>query len=717
MNKRILVIDDNASIHEDFKKVLGLPVQDKSISEIEEMNQDLFGVKLARAGVGFDLSFALTGNRGCLLVAEAIEAGCPFGLVFLDQYLPDLDVISIITTIWEKAPRTEIVMISTFAVDSWQAPVEELGLTSRLLFLRKPIDTLVLRQMALSLLEKYSLSEKSSNATDQLPGERERQLELALAAMTTRNRELLEINQEASTNSSKKTDYLMSMSHEIRTPLNGVLGMVELLRETELDQNQRHLIETLAESGEVLMLLLTNILDLAKIEEGKIELQYTAFSLRKCVSGVINLMEARAIQRGNRLVTKIDPAVPAQVQGDEIWMRQVLVNLLSNAIKFTNKGNISVEIEVDVETERHVMLNFVVLDSGIGIDSKDQEQLFRQFAQVGGKAGVIYDGTGLGLAVCKQLVNLMGGEIWVKSNPGEGSAFHFSIAFEIASRKEAVNKPEQDREEPDNVIVPTSENGGRVLVVEDNPTNRKVAGIHLRLAGYCPEFVTNGQEALDWLSEEKCDLILMDIQMPVMDGFEATLEIRKFLPKIPILAMTANVFQSQRDKCFAVGMNDFQAKPVRKQGFLAMIEKWIGKPDAKKQANFKTAQSQPKVKVANTDEPLEPPIYIDRAIKDFEGDRELVGIVLTEFVKITAGRIETMVRATFDRDLEVVANEVHALKGGAGNIYAERLASVAEELEKALEQNHLARISSRLVSLSREFGCLQEYLRTCGDLK
>ncbi len=371
-----------------------------------------------------------------------------------------------------------------------------------------------------------------------------------------------------------KSQFLANMSHEIRTPMNGMLGMLQLLEMSTLDEEQKELVGICRNSAETLLYIINDILDYSKIEAGKLSLDKRPFSLRDLIHGVIVLFDLVASRKALFLESHIEQDVPDQLIGDPFRLRQILSNLIGNAVKFTKKGRIDLSVRnLQIRNRQEVTLEFMVGDTGIGISEEGMEALFHRFSQVDGTDTRRYGGTGLGLAISQSLVELMTGRIWVESKMGKGSTFFFTCVLDMADMEQAAIRPtgpEQGEIEKQSV-----EN---LLLVEDDDTSRLLIIKLAMKKGWKITLAENGDDAIDIFRSTRFDAVLMDIQMPVMNGYEVTRVMRRLEEKskrhTPIIAVTANAMKTDQEKCLDAGMDDYISKPVNADEFFAVVRKW-----------------------------------------------------------------------------------------------------------------------------------------------
>ncbi len=385
--------------------------------------------------------------------------------------------------------------------------------------------------------------------------------------------QMVEARRKAEAASQAKSTFLATMSHEIRTPMNGVMGMAALLCEADLPKEQHHQAQVIKKSGETMMTILNDVLDLSKIEAGKLDLESREFSPRDLVSEVVDLWSSSVGAKGLTLNVNVDETIPEKVKGDEMRLRQVLSNLMSNALKFTEEGSISIGLSADCDNDT-ARLRFVVEDSGIGMDKVQQAALFSAFSQADRTIARRFGGTGLGLAISDKIVRLMGGGFDVSSTPGEGTCFAFTISCPLVETGKTKSKKEKPADDAKNSQ--KKQSIMEILVAEDNEINRTVIQAFLSRLPVKLSFAHNGKEALDLASERPYDVILMDIQMPIMGGIEAVRMLRAQdgpCQNTPVIALTANAMDGDRQRYIDAGMDDYVTKPIEPQKLFQAIKK------------------------------------------------------------------------------------------------------------------------------------------------
>ena len=448
---RILIVDDNPAIHEDFRKILG---GDGGKSDFDDEEARFFGDSEPKAAaMSFDLDFASQGHEAIEKVIAARDAGRPFSAVFVDVRMPPgLDGIETSARLWEEDPDLQITICTAYSDYSWKRMVEKLDRTDQLLILRKPFDAIEAVQCAHSLTSKWALMRSIRMHSENLERKvRERTIELE------------EARDAALESVRTKSRFLANMSHEIRTPMNGVIGMAELLSHTPLDEIQRDYVDTIRHSADLLLGIINDILDSAKIESGKFLCETVDLDIRSVVEISLDTLASTAQAKKIELAGHVRGDVVPLLRGDPARLRQILTNLVGNAIKFTHKGDVSVIVSLVNQDDSQSVLRFSVRDTGIGVAPENLSKIFDPFAQADSSDTRKYGGTGLGLTICRQLVEAMGGKIGVDSDPGQGSTFWFEVAFAKQSNPTQLDTP-----------IRAVHSGLRVLVADDNSTNREI---------------------------------------------------------------------------------------------------------------------------------------------------------------------------------------------------------------------------------------------------
>jgi len=490
----------------------------------------------------FDIEFirALSGNQ-----ALALTLKHEFALGIIDIQMPEMDGYETVRLIHNEPNISYFSVIFVSAIHKDEFNVIK-GIESGAVdFISKPIVPQVLQGKVKVFLDLY---------------EQRKLLQYS-------NEELKAAKEEAERNSFLKSLFLATMSHEIRTPMNGIIGVTDLLKQTPLNEEQHDLLNIINISGNNLLTIINDILDFSKIEAGQIKLEKVKFNLYKVIEEIHRLLLIKAKEQKNNLNYQIQKNVPEYLSGDPLRLKQIIINLVNNAIKFTKNGDVLIKAELVSDTPEIIKLRFEIIDNGIGISEENKGKLFKSFSQISESTQRKYGGTGLGLAISKNLTELMDGEIGVHSIEGEGSTFWFTAVFQKSDK--AIE--EEQQQEPSHIAFKSKLNRKlKILLVEDNKINQKVAVATMKPFGHEIDIADNGQIALQKYDAGDYDLILMDIQMPVMDGLTATEKIREIekagkKKTVKIVALTANAMKEDQDKCFNAGMNGFVSKPFKRQ--------------------------------------------------------------------------------------------------------------------------------------------------------
>nr|CRH07383.1 putative Histidine kinase. Containing 7TMR-DISM extracellular 2, 7TM diverse intracellular signalling, HisKA, HATPase_c, Response regulator receiver domain and Hpt domain [Candidatus Magnetococcus massalia] len=497
------------------------------------------------------------------------------------------------------------------------------------------------------------------------------ELEVQVAARTE---DLAKAKQQADQASEAKSLFLATMSHEIRTPINGILGMSHLALSTLLTEQQRDYLNKIRISTGYLLDIVNNILDFSKIEADRLEIEQIVFSLDEVLENLSSLFAEKARSRHLEYHVLIAPQIPPLLIGDPLRLKQILANLIGNAIKFTESGRVDVEIQWLAERADAVELRFIIRDSGIGMSTAQQESLFQAFSQADASTTRKYGGSGLGLSISQRLVAQMGSEISVVSEPGQGSLFSFALTLGLPQGQEgSLARYALSSGQPAPQFEPAS-----ILLVEDNPINQQVAQELLHRVGLSVEIANHGQEAVTKAMASRYDLILMDIEMPIMDGYQATAQIRAITPcgEVPIIAMTAHAQPEDQERCLAAGMHDHIPKPVEPEQLYRTLSRWLLCHASEK------SPSEPAQKVDFASIPSQlPGIDLARGLRVIDQNHRLFAKLLREFYADyhQAGeRLKSLMAAGEQSQAQALC---HTLKGAAGQLGAGELAQAASQLE------------------------------------
>jgi PAS domain S-box-containing protein len=475
---------------------------------------------------------------------------------------------------------------------------------------------------------------------------------------------MAEARQAAEASARAKSEFLAVMSHEIRTPMNGVLGMLEVMEQSRLDDGQRQSLQLIRESARSLLRIVNDILDFSKIEAGRLDLEWMPVSIRTAIAGMVDMLAPQARDKGLVLTAATDPTIPDPVLADPVRLRQILLNLAGNAIKFTERGSVRIEAALARHEAGRARISIAIIDTGIGISAIEQERLFQPFSQADASTTRRFGGTGLGLSIARRLATMMGGDITVDSVPGRGATFRLALDLAVAQAADEEIPPARAATLPAATDIDQARRDGRlVLVVDDHPVNRQVLVRQLQLLGYAADTAADGVEALAAWAAGSHALVLTDCHMPSLDGFELTRRIREAeragRRRIPIVAVTANVLAGEAERCRAAGMDDYVGKPVQLARLQEVLQRWVPPED--------------------TSRAIDPAALTGL----FGDDAATIAAMLADFLASAEASAAAIARAVAGgRRPEVVA-EAHRLKGAARIVGAAVLGDAAEALERA----------------------------------
>jgi len=536
--------------------------------------------------------------------------------------------------------------------------------------------------------------------------------------------ELLRIEKEKSDKLAKeaqesniiKSQFLANMSHEIRTPMNGILGYLSLIEKEAYEDSEymKQFAASAKNSADALMDIINNILDLSKIESGKMELNNAPFNLFEVIDDAVSIVSSKASEKKLRIHINVSENTPAGLIGDGVRLRQIFMNLLSNAIKFTEEGSVTISSSVLSSDEGNVLINFSVSDTGVGILPEKISQLFLPFSQIDSSPTRKFGGSGLGLAICREFVSMMGSLINVQSEVGKGSSFSFEVKFKIYDHSVETRKlnrvidfhPSPKKSAVKKTIKNKSGSTVKVLLAEDNIINQKLAVKMLADAGFDVDTANSGTEALKKLQDKKFDIVLMDIQMPDMDGFMVTTEIRKSdLPfsNIPIIAITAHAIPGYKEKCLEAGMNDFISKPVSADALVSKINSLLGSG---------TTQVNDKIPLETTEEN---PLFDFQLLRKMSlGETAFQSDLLNTFFDDTAARIKKLESYIGEQDFNMISKEAHTIKGAGNSVGAKQMAEIAFAVEVSAGVNDIENVRKHYDKLAGALNETKNLLKNSG---
>jgi PAS domain S-box-containing protein len=504
-----------------------------------------------------------------------------------------------------------------------------------------------------------------------------------------------EIAQEA------KTNFLANISHELRTPLNGILGIADLLAATVLSAEQEEYVDIISRSGRSLLSLVNDILDFSKIEAGKLDLESISFDIRKLINQTVELISVAAHDKNLTVSVNVDSALPTELCGDPLRTGQIILNLVNNAVKFTHQGSIHVEASMHKELEHKIELMVKISDTGIGIPADRLNQLFKPFSQVDVSTTRNYGGTGLGLAICKKLVVMMEGTIGVESQENVGTVFSFTIQLSRHNNhsvEHVQHTPQATITHVDIYQRFRARISKRValLLVEDNEVNRIACCHILKRFGISVQTACNGIEALQKMREARFNLVLMDIQMPLMDGFETVQAMRKgeageYYKNIPVVALTAHAFSDDKQRCIDGGMNGYVSKPIIAEQLAKVLLPYV--------SNCQPGDSSDGLGAGESQPLWNQELLLERV----EGDRALLKQILFAFATTIPADIVQLKQALAEADVELVLQLVHKIKGACLNICAQPMVAIARTIEQTAEQKGVGALQALIDEL--EGGC------------
>ena len=557
--------------------------------------------------------------------------------------------------------------------------------------------------VAIKRAQLFEDLKRSERGLEEKIKERTLQLEESNRELAVINNELKIKRIEAEAANSAKSAFLANMSHEIRTPMNAILGLTGLAMDMATNSEQRDYLSMVKQASESLLTIINDILDFSKIEAGRLDLECIDFTLEETIKGVLDTFSFQSRKKGLLLQKRIAPDVHEVLKGDPMRLRQVLLNIVGNAMKFTDKGSILLEVKDSGEgTADAPMLLFSVSDTGIGIPVDKRDKIFKSFSQADSSTSRKYGGTGLGLTISVNLVKMMGGRIWVESEAGKGSTFHFTARLPAGDPEKVVNVASES-------LLPSPVRPLRILLAEDNPLNQILAVRLLEKHGHAVTIAENGKEALSILSEKEFDVILMDAQMPEMDGYETTKSIRSGVDilntNIPIIAMTANVMEGDREACLAAGMDDYVSKPIRVLDLMSALGRQVTTKDGSAADTAEAVEAKKELHIVSA-----------RALELLDWDETLYREICGMFLAHVPDNMREIQNALHEGDIGAAHRKSHALKSISGSVGAEYVQEIAAAIEDACEKQELEGVTELLSRLELELERAYQELRVIVEM-
>jgi len=704
-NRRILLVDDNEAIHADFRKILSS--SGGETSKLDAARAALFGAAPAAAtGPCYELTSAHQGQEALELMRGALREGRPFAAAFIDVRMPPgWDGIETIGRIWKEYPELQVVICTAYSDYSWDDVQRALGESDRLLILKKPFDNVEVRQLALALTAKWRTEREARLKHDEL----EHMVEDRTRELREAADKLDEARHAAEEANRAKSAFLANVSHEIRTPMTAILGHADLLLDSRQAEAERALsLKSIQRNCLHLLQLINDILDLSKIESGKLGVERIECSPCQVLAEVASSTRVQAIEKGLDFSINYDGRIPRTIRSDPTRLRQILVNLVGNAIKFTPRGSVEVVCGLEGEDDSAPALRFDVRDTGVGLNPAQTARLFQPFVQADASTTRTHGGTGLGLSISKRLAEALDGGISLVSASGAGTTFTLRIGTGPLEGVAMLDDPHEA------TILATSPaalppehraggsplSGRRVLLAEDGPDNQYLISLHLRRAGAEVTLASNGREAVDAVLAAQREnrpfaLVVMDIQMPVLDGFGAAALLREEGFKVPIVALTANAMQGDRQKCLRAGFDDYCTKPVDFEQLLQVAAAHMQKHE--REGSTAEAPTAGAVFPDNM-APAEP-------LRSEFADEPDMADALAYYVD-RLPRIAEELQAAFARDeRDELARLLHQLKGSAGSYGFPTIGEAARAAEAAVrgaaDEAALSQALDRVAALCR----------------